>query len=419
MLYGIAAATAALALAAVLAALLRVPALRVGLVERRQRVRRVPSSGGPAVVAATCGIAVLGDRTGLAPLDPGTGALLAAAGAVALLGLAADLWRLKTRFLVIGTTVSASFVIPYGDIGVLGGVVSVAWVVFVALAFRSLDHADGVAGTAGVVTAFGAGACAAAEVLDGPAALLSVLAAALTGFLMHNWPHARVGLGTCGALFTGFLPAAVAVQACAGREPLAGAGVLLALTAVAALDVVLVALSRARAGRPLLRTAPDHLAHRLRRLGITAQGSVVLIGAGVFAGVLVGVLVHMGWTGGAASVWVAAGAVVAVLGLLRVRVYGAPGRPAPAVKVRAGRSGERVGNRAPGPRRLGRASGSRRLTLVSRLVVRRLGGVRRLGLGSVGRKGAQVVGVTPGARVQGPRRGESSQVRGDMRVRNG
>ncbi|MHC5905510.1 MraY family glycosyltransferase [Streptomyces sp. S6] len=347
------------------------------------------------MAAATCGLAVVGDRTGLAPLDPGTGTLLVASAAVALLGLAADLWRLKTRFLVIGTTVSAAFVIPFGDIGALGGVVSVAWVVFVALAFRSLDHADGVAGTAGVVTAFGAGACAAAEVMDGPAVLLSVLAAALTGFLMHNWPHARVGLGTCGALFTGFLPAAVAVQACAGREPLTGAGVLLALTAVAALDVVLVALSRARAGRPLLRPAPDHLAHRLRRLGITAQGSVVLIGAGVFAGVLVGVLAHAGWTGGAATVWVGAGAGGAVVGLLRVRVYGPQ-----SVKVRAACRGERLGNRAPG---------SRRLTLVRRLV----------GLGRLGRQGVQAADVTPGAHVQRPRRPESSQVRGGMRVRNG
>ncbi|MFM9614041.1 MraY family glycosyltransferase [Streptomyces niveiscabiei] len=404
MLYGIAAATAALALAALLAALLRVPALRVGLVERRQRLRRVPLSGGPAVVAATCGVAALGDRTGLAPLGPGAGVLLVAAGAVALLGLAADLWRLKTRFLVLGTTVSAAFVIPYGVIGVPGGVVSVGWVVLVALAFRSLDHADGVAGTVGVVTAFGAGACAAAEVMDGPAVLLSVLAAALTGFLMHNWPHARVGLGTSGALFAGFLPAAVAVRACAERGPLTGAGALFALTAVATLDVVLVALSRRRAGRPLLRPAPDHLAHRLRRIGVTDRGALVLIGAAAFGGVLVGVLVHAGWTGAPAALWVAAVAAAAVAGLLRVRVYG----------VRPRRTGETLGRR-PGVRRARSVPGdadARRLALVRRLTpVQRLLNRRR--------KVPQVPGVTPGAHVQAPRKPESSQVRADMRVRNG
>ncbi|WP_075661383.1 MraY family glycosyltransferase [Streptomyces acidiscabies] len=401
MLYGIAAATYALALAALLAALLRVPALRVGLVERWQRVRRVPLSGGPAVVAATCGIAALGDRTGLAPLGPDMGVLLVAAGAVALLGLAADLWRLKNRFLVLGTTVSAAFVIPYDAIGVLGGVVAVGWVVFVALAFRSLDHADGVAGTVGVVTAFGAGVCAAAEVMDGPAVLLSVLAAALTGFLMHNWPHARVGLGTSGALFAGFLPAAVAVRACAERGALTGVGALFALTAVASLDVVLVALSRRRAGRPLLRPAPDHLAHRLRRLGVTDRGAVVLIGAAAFGGVLVGGLVHAGRTGVSAVLWVAAVVAVATAGLLRVRVYG----------VRPRRAGETLGER-PGVRRPRRAPGDpggRRLTLVHRL----------LSLSKPRRKPPQVSGVTPGAHVQAPRKPESSQVKAAMRVRNG
>lgn len=324
MLYGIVAAITALFLAAVLAALLRVPALRLGLLDRRQRQRRVPLFGGAAVVLATCLVAVAGDWTGIAPLGDGIEVLLVAGGAVAALGLVADVWRLNARFLVIGTAVAAAFVVPYGDTGVVAGVAGVGWITFVALAFRSLDHADGVAGTVGVVTAFGVAACAAVELMDGLAVLLSVFAAALTGFLMHNWPPARVALGACGSLFAGFLLAAAAVIARAGHDPVAGAGVLVALTAVAMADVVLVALSRRLARRPLLRGASDHLAHRLRRLGLTAQGVTVLVGAAAFAAVLVGVLVHAGWAEARAVLWVAGGALVVVLGMLRVAVYGPP-----------------------------------------------------------------------------------------------
>ena len=158
------------------------------------------------------------------------------------------------------------------------GLLAAGWIVFVALGFTALDHADGLAGTVGVVTAFGAGACAAAEVMDAVAVLLSVLAAALTGFLMHNWHPARVGLGACGALFTGFVLASAAVATRAGQELGSGAGVLFALTAVVAADVVLVVLARRLAGRPLLRAGPDHLAHRLRRLGLTPQGASVVAG---------------------------------------------------------------------------------------------------------------------------------------------
>jgi len=267
VLYGITAATTALLLAAVLAALLRVPALRLGLAERRQRQRRVPLSGGLAVVLATCLVALAGDWMDIAPLGDDIGLLLVAGAAVAGLGLIADVWRLKARFLVIGTAVAAAFVVPYGDTGWPAGVLAVGWITFVALAFRSLDHAEGVAGTVGVVTAFGAAACAAVEVMDGLAVLLSVLAAALTGFLMHNWPPARVALGACGSLFTGFVLASAAVLTRAGHGLASSAGVLFALTAVASADVVLVVLSRRLAGRPLLRGGTDHLAHRLRRLG--------------------------------------------------------------------------------------------------------------------------------------------------------
>ncbi|MGW2909098.1 MraY family glycosyltransferase [Streptomyces asoensis] len=349
MLYGIVAAITALFLAAVLTALLRGPALRLGLHDRRQRQRRVPLFGGAAVVLATCLVAVAGDWTGIAPLGDGIEVLLVAGGAVAALGLVADVWRLNARFLVVGTAVAAAFVVPYDDTGPVAGAAGVGWITFVALAFRSLDHADGVAGTVGVVTAFGVAACAAVEVMDGLAVLLSVFAAALTGFLMHNWPPARVALGACGSLFAGFLLAAAAVITRAGHDPVTGTAVLFALTAVAGADVALVVLSRRLAGRPLLRGGPDHLAHRLRRLGITAQGATVLIAAAAFSAVLAGVLVHAGRADARAVWWVAGGALVVVFGLLRVAVYGPPrarGRRA----ARAGRPSRARGARRGGVR---------------------------------------------------------------------
>ncbi|MHC3471631.1 MraY family glycosyltransferase [Streptomyces sp. 7R007] len=320
MLYGIAAATAALLLAAVLTALVRAPALRLGIVDRRCR-RRVPLGGGVAVAAATCAVAVAGDRAGVARLGDGVGRLIAAGAVVALLGLGADLWRVTARVLVAGTAIAAACVVPYEETGIAGGVLAVGWITFVALAFRALDHADALAGTVGVLTAFGVGACAAAEVMDGLAVLLSVLAAALTGFLMHNWHPARVGLGSCGSLFAGFLLASAAVFTRTGHSLASSAGVLFALTAVAGADAVLVLVSRRLAGRPVLRSGPDHLAHRLRRLGLTPQGVTVLLGIGAFGGVLVAVLVHLGWVAQSGVFWVAAGAVVVVLAMLRIPGY--------------------------------------------------------------------------------------------------
>lgn len=93
----------------------------------------------------------------------------------------------------------------------------------------------------------------------------------------------------------------------AGRTAGAGVGAVFALTAVASVDVVLVLVSRRRAGRPLLRGAPDHLVHRLRRLGVTPQGAVVVVGVTGFAGALVGILIDLGWVDATAALgWRAA-----------------------------------------------------------------------------------------------------------------
>ncbi|MEU6482129.1 MraY family glycosyltransferase [Streptomyces sp. NPDC047017] len=325
MLYGIATATAALFLAAVLSALLRVPALRLGLVDRR-RMRPVPLLGGVAVVGSTCLIAAAGGWTGAAPLSHPVGRLLAVGAGVAVLGLVADVWRLKTPLLLVGTAVAAAWVVPYDETGVPAGIAAVLWIACVAAAFRGLDHADGLAGTVGVITAFGAGVCAAAELMDDLAVLLSVLAAALTGFLMHNWHPARIAFGACGSLFTGFVLASSAVLVRTEYDAGPTAAVLFPLTATAVADAVLVVLSRRLAGRPVLRRGPDHLAHRLRRLGLTPPGATVLIGVCAFATVLVGVLVHLDCLAPVSGLWTAGAVSAAVLGLLCVRVYG-PRRP--------------------------------------------------------------------------------------------
>ncbi|MEW2073821.1 MULTISPECIES: MraY family glycosyltransferase [unclassified Streptomyces] len=319
MLYGIAAATIALLLSAVFAELLRVPALRLGILDRRRRLA-VPLSGGTAVVLATGLVAGVGDRAGLAPLGTGIGRLLAAGAWIGVLGLAVDVWRLRWWIPLTGTTVAAALVVPYAETGTVQGVLAVGWIVAVTAAFRGLDHADGLAGTVGAVTAFGVAVCAAVELMEGIAVLLGVLAAGLAGFLLHNWHPARAGLGAGGSLFAGFVVASAAVFVRAGQGIGAGAGVLFALTAVACADAVLVVLARRLSRWPLTRGRPDHLGHRLRRLGLAPRAVTVLLGAGALGGVLVGVAVHTGRVSGGAVLWVVAVAAVVVLALVRLPV---------------------------------------------------------------------------------------------------
>ncbi|MFE9765261.1 MraY family glycosyltransferase [Streptomyces sp. NPDC005808] len=337
MLYGIVAALAALLLAAVLAALLRMFALRFGVVQRRpRRSRAVPLLGGVAVLGGTVLVAGVGEWTEVAPLGADAGRLLVVGAGVGLLGLVADLRAVPLGVQVTGVGLAAVLTVPYGQLGVLGAVLGIVWTVLVTFAFVSLDHADGVMGTVGVVTAFALSGCAAAEVMDGTTVLLSVLAAALAGFLMQGRPPARIVPGRCGALFAGFVLASAAVLVHGGRETGSGVAALFSLTAVGLADLALAA-----------RGPGGHLAQRLRRVGLTSRGAVVVIGTAAFGAALVGLLIDLGWVGAGAAWWVAGGVAVVVL-VAGAGPVSRPRRPYPFPSPGA-RGGAADGRRAPRP----------------------------------------------------------------------
>ncbi|MEV0090195.1 MraY family glycosyltransferase [Streptomyces sp. NPDC050738] len=333
MLYGLVAVAAALFLAALLTEGLRALAVRTQVLDRpgghKSHTRPTPHFGGVAVVTATLTVALTG------PWDLPVPLVLAGC-AVAALGLVDDLRPLGARVRLVVET-GAAGVVAY-DIGLtlLTGALAVCWIVFVTNAFNLLDNSDGAMGAVGAVTALGLALCALAEDRTGLAVLLCLLAAALGGFLVHNWHPARIFLGDCGSLFTGFVLASAAVAVHTASTAAQAAGSLLTLTLVVTADTALVVASRRRAGRPLLHGGTDHIAHRLRRLGLTPQGAAVALALAAAAGTGAGILIHRGALPPSAALVFAAGALLAVVRLLKVRVYG-PVRPrtstAPAIEI--------------------------------------------------------------------------------------
>ena len=77
---------------------------------------------------------------------------------------------------------------------------------------------DGIDGLAGVEAITTAGACcvliASKGAFNGVALLFALLAAAVSGFLVWNWPPARIFMGDVGSGFLGFALGAVALAAC-------------------------------------------------------------------------------------------------------------------------------------------------------------------------------------------------------------
>jgi UDP-GlcNAc:undecaprenyl-phosphate GlcNAc-1-phosphate transferase len=292
-------------------------ARRVGFVDhpgpRKSHAAPMPYGGGIAValgylgtLAAGLGVCWLitrghtfglpGDVLHHAPgaLSKATDVLLIGCGAlvIVLLGTADDRWKLKPRTkLLVQTLVATGFVVGSERLSlfwegstaadVIGGAVTVLWIVGVTNAFNLLDHMDGLTGgvTFLACTAF---AIIAAETGQWfVAAALTSLAGASAAFLLFNFPPARVFIGDGGSLFVGFSLAVLTVtftfyQPTETRRPYSWA-IPLVVLAVPLYDMISVILTRLRNRRPIFEGDRNHVAHRLVALGMTPKGAALTV----------------------------------------------------------------------------------------------------------------------------------------------
>jgi len=178
----------------------------------------------------------------------------------------------------------------------LDAALTVFWVVGITASFSILDHMDGLcAGVAAVSSVF----FALLAYMNGQI-LVTILAAAVlgaaAGFLRWNFKPARIFMGDGGAMFLGFLMAALGLKLRLENAPhFSGWLAPILILGAAIFDTTLVTISRARRGLlPFETPGKDHAAHRLANLGLGHRGAVVtlyLLGAlGGSAALLIGYL---------------------------------------------------------------------------------------------------------------------------------
>jgi UDP-GlcNAc:undecaprenyl-phosphate/decaprenyl-phosphate GlcNAc-1-phosphate transferase len=147
---------------------------------------------------------------------------------------------------------------------VLAGPLAVLWVVAMINAINLIDSMDGLAGG---VTAIGSFVLFIRSVWFGQysiAVLPLALGATCLGYLTRNWHPSRVILGSSGSMFLGYVLGVVTVI---GGVKIGTAFLVLA---VPILDVAWVMYRRISQGRsPFQGGDGEHLAHRLRRLGLS------------------------------------------------------------------------------------------------------------------------------------------------------
>jgi Fuc2NAc and GlcNAc transferase len=184
--------------------------------QRSMHTLATPRGGGAAIVAITLVGLAVGAVFGVRPDYLALGGYLAGALVIATVSLADDFLklpsgiRLTVHFLGAGLVVAG---LDYGSQPIVNGQTAlvllasaggILWVAGLTNAYNFMDGIDGLAATQAVIAGLGWTLLGSMSHQQWVELLGLLLAASSTGFLIHNWPPAKIFLGDVGSAFLGF-----------------------------------------------------------------------------------------------------------------------------------------------------------------------------------------------------------------------
>ena len=153
--------------------------------------------------------------------------------------------------------------------------VTVFWLIAVPNIINLIDGFDGLASGLGLVLSMTLGIVAIYNEQLEVAYYAFTIAGALMGFLVYNFPPARIYLGDGGAYLIGFSIAALSLNSSNKASVAAVLLVTIVALGIPILDTTFALLRRALRGYPIFRADDEHFHHRLERLGLTKQRALM------------------------------------------------------------------------------------------------------------------------------------------------
>jgi UDP-GlcNAc:undecaprenyl-phosphate GlcNAc-1-phosphate transferase len=260
-------------------------AARLGIVARpradRWHRQPVPLLGGVAIALGTVAGLGVADAWGRRIF-----VLVAGAALMMAVGLLDDVRCLRPQTKLLAQVLLAGGLLLFGfelrltGYRLLDTLLTLFWVVGVTNAFNLLDNMDGLAATIALV----AGAFRAYFFLqEGDLTGATTCAAffgSVGGFLVRNFPPAKIFMGDAGSLFLGFFLAGVSISdpgAAYSRGLAAVLVIPVLLLLVPLFDTAFVTVTRLVAGRSPAMGGRDHTSHRLVAVGLSERRVVVLL----------------------------------------------------------------------------------------------------------------------------------------------
>lgn len=252
---------------------------------RKKQEVPIPRLGGmPLMLAITTGLLVIfatrtEDATNWFPILLGSVLMYG-------LGLWDDFKPLGARIKLLGQLATACLVYGLGlsiekfsypgaagsiDLGAWSLPVTVFWLIAVPNIVNLIDGFDGLAGGLGLCMAVTLGIVGLFNEQVAVACYAFTLAGALLGFLVFNFPPAKIYLGDGGAYLIGFTIAALSLVSSNKGSVAKVLFVTLIALGVPILDTTFALLRRALRGYPIFHADDEHFHHRLEKLGFSKR----------------------------------------------------------------------------------------------------------------------------------------------------
>ncbi len=277
---------------------------REGLVdlpnERKIHTKPISRIGGVAIWASTMLTFLCLVFMSYYPYGSLLSGILLGSSLMFLLGLVDDIYNLNAKFKLFIQIAIATLVYLLGvqintvpffggiDLGLFSYPITLLWLVGISNAFNFIDGVDGLAGSVVTINAITLAIIAVAMTPSNPMSALIgfILAGAMLAFLTYNFNPAKIFMGDSGALFSGFLLAAISIT---GVMKAATLAILLpfVVLAVPIMDITYSSLRRIFKGQSPFVADSEHIHHKLLHAGFSQKKTVVILtSVAIIAGAL-------------------------------------------------------------------------------------------------------------------------------------
>ncbi len=218
--------------------------------------------------------------------------LLLGSSLMFMLGLIDDIYGLSAKFkfviqISIATIVYClgvkitSLYIPIAGLveipHILSYIVTIGWIVGISNAVNFIDGVDGLAGSVITISSVTLGLIAIASASDAVSAIIAfILAGSMLGFLTYNFHPAKIFMGDSGALYSGFLLAALSIMYSIKTSDFKMYVPFLIL-AVPIMDITFSSMRRILKGKSPFVADAEHIHHKLLNLGLSQNKAVLIL----------------------------------------------------------------------------------------------------------------------------------------------